>query len=848
MKLATLFLLAAAAQASYVAFEVDAKGHGRHGRFVPNKAEADVAESPKVKPRHGRFVSHLHKHKQKRKARSRKKGRGVRRGQAGLAQIDVREAGAFNESQAAGRGEQDGSGKKPSVQAKYLQGYCPSAGAKVVTFGADHTEEDSEATTTQPPDLAAENAAKNALSQNVCPYRYYVFEVLETVGGSTSWEIAELRLYFSDKKYGRRTFPASEIKAQLVSSTGDERQEACDRSREASKAFDHDSQSAVCAPGSSVKMLLDLGRPIVLTVYTIISTAGGSRQFDPKAWRLWGSSDGSIAPETTMLLSSPQEVSVPSSSWMCDPPWITEGSSNPEECITTTTTTTTLEEITTTTTTTTTTQYSFCAYRYYCFQVHDTNSGENSWSLAEIEFRHENVKVEAALPFNRKNAWFLDGRPAETASVKSAGTEAFQALDGIVSTYAQSDGSYSDPAREISSGRFADGAVGGTGLAAQLCIDFKETYKANHFVMVSTPRGTPPKSWTVRAAHVLTAEPDKWVVVNNRSSDEPIFPLNYAREFIQEERLTCPQPQVMPCEAMQCPLNHFPSDDNCGDYLCKESDEAKCCIKRATCEGFTCADETHSLVKDPSTVHCASDKCGEEDTETCCVRRQPCMDVDCGIRPDGVEKESKLCRYGACTEEDGCCAMPTCSSVHKSCPEGFTFKANHATRTCETGDCPHEECCDPREVCTALVCPNATHADRLDKADRYCLGTKCDAKSDVEECCRPRDLCRSLACPEATHVRKAFADENLCRGVECELTTDGATCCWVKKPRQCPSGLEEGHCNPKTHRGSCYNKPDETSSRRRSGRRRDRTVQCIGPNHYDSFSCPGNVDSKCNYW
>ncbi|OLQ07733.1 hypothetical protein AK812_SmicGene8805 [Symbiodinium microadriaticum] len=119
--------------------------------------------------------------------------------------------------------------------------------------------------------------------------------------------------YFSDKKYGRRTFPASEIKAQLVSSTGDERQEACDRSREASKAFDHDSQFAVCAPGSSVKMLLDLGRPIVLTVYTIISTAGGSRQFDPKAWRLWGSSDGSIAPETTMLLSSPQEVSVPSS-------------------------------------------------------------------------------------------------------------------------------------------------------------------------------------------------------------------------------------------------------------------------------------------------------------------------------------------------------------------------------------------------------------------------------------------------------------------------------------------------------------------------------------------------------
>ncbi|CAE7793957.1 unnamed protein product [Symbiodinium microadriaticum] len=103
-------------------------------------------------------------------------------------------AGAFNESQAAGRGEQDGSDKKPSVQAKYLQGYCPSAGAKVVTFGADHTEEDSEATTTQPPDLAAENAAKNALSQNVCPYRYYATWLLGLSRAALKVAFEELRL------------------------------------------------------------------------------------------------------------------------------------------------------------------------------------------------------------------------------------------------------------------------------------------------------------------------------------------------------------------------------------------------------------------------------------------------------------------------------------------------------------------------------------------------------------------------------------------------------------------------------------------------------------------------------
>mmetsp|Transcript_6551 Transcript_6551/g.15046 ORF Transcript_6551/g.15046 Transcript_6551/m.15046 type:complete len:645 (-) Transcript_6551:144-2078(-) len=637
MKLAAWALLLAASHASPQAWEVASNGQARHGRFIPASALAkdphqkvDTGARPqenglKVRGRHGHFIRHKRHHKHKVRHRKKDQGHGVFAEMAGQVQ-----ASNVNEAKQPAPGD----GGKQSVQVKYVQGYCNSAGAKVVTFSGALAEDDSGGTTTtSAPEIAAENVAKNALSQNVCPYRYYVFEVLETVGGSTSWEIAELRLYYSDKKYGRRTFPASEIRAQLVSGAGDELQEACDRSREAPKAFDHDSESTVCAPGSSVKLLLDLGRPIVLTVYTVISASGDSRQFDPKAWKLWGSSDGSIAPETTMLLSSPQEVSIPSSSWMCDPPWITEGSTNPDECITTTTTTTTVEVITTTTTSTTTRGYSFCAYRYYCLQVHSTNTGDSSWALAEIEFRHESVKVQATIPFTRKNAWFLDGLPAEGASVKSGGTEAFQALDGIVSTFAQSDGGYSDADRGITGGRFAEKSPDGPGLAAQLCIDFKETYKANHFVMVSTPRGSPPKSWTVRAAHVLSEEPSKWVVVNNVSSDEPIFPLNYGREFIHEEHLTCPQPQVMPCTAMQCPLNHLPSEENCADYICKESDEAKCCVKRASCENFRCPDETHSLVKDPSKAYCATDTCGEKDADTCCVQRQPCAEVDCGIRP-----------------------------------------------------------------------------------------------------------------------------------------------------------------------------------------------------------------------
>ncbi|CAJ1327639.1 unnamed protein product, partial [Effrenium voratum] len=130
----------------------------------------------------------------------------------------------------------------------------------------------------------------------------------------------------------------------------------------------------------------------------------------------------------------------------------------------------------------------------------------------------------------------------------------------------------------------------------------RDTFKANHFVMLSTPRaGSPPKSWTVWASHSLDAEPSRWTMVNNRSSPEPIFPQGYGREFLHEERLSCPQPQVMPCEAMECPLNHLPSADNCAGYVCEESDEAKCCIKKATCEGFTCPAETHTLVKEPQT-------------------------------------------------------------------------------------------------------------------------------------------------------------------------------------------------------------------------------------------------------
>mmetsp|Transcript_39958 Transcript_39958/g.95352 ORF Transcript_39958/g.95352 Transcript_39958/m.95352 type:complete len:1262 (-) Transcript_39958:70-3855(-) len=279
---------------------------------------------------------------------------------------------------------------------------------------------------------------------NDCPFRYYVLEVLSTAGNQEAWKIAEVRLYHYNSRGVLKKFPSSEVQADLIEDAAVSA-EGCDNTA-ASGAFDHSIFSGVCSPSPKTKLRLDLGSEVALAKYTLIS-ANGSAAADPKSWRLWGSYDGVTAANMTSVgsafqLSEVQEVSFPTSRWMCDPPW---GIAllNGHHCTTTTTTTMEVKEVATTTSTTKAAILKDrCFYRYYVLQVTQANDVKaNSWQLAEVELRQNGKAL--SLPKSRTTAWFVHGRSARPATVLDDGTEAYNVLDGNLATLAQPDGGFS---------------------------------------------------------------------------------------------------------------------------------------------------------------------------------------------------------------------------------------------------------------------------------------------------------------------------------------------------------------------------------------------------------------------
>ncbi|CAE7692499.1 unnamed protein product, partial [Symbiodinium pilosum] len=301
-------------------------------------------------------------------------------------------------------------------------------------------------TYTTPPYLqgACPSEAEEARDFNDCPFRYYVLEVLTTAGEEAAWKIGELRLYHVNARGRLQKFPSSNVRAELIEDDAETR--GCEASN-ASNAFDLSVLSGLCSPSPMVKLRLDLGKPVAITKYTVISANASFGSFDPASWRLWGSADGKTASDmsslsTAVKLSEVSKAHFPSARWMCDPPWGVPRKRGYQCPATTTSTTTEVEVMTTTTSTTAMVKKDRCFYRYYALQVLQANDDKaTAWQLAEIELRQNGKAL--LLPKSRGAAWFVHGRAARPATILDDGTEAYNVLDGNLATVAQPDGGFS---------------------------------------------------------------------------------------------------------------------------------------------------------------------------------------------------------------------------------------------------------------------------------------------------------------------------------------------------------------------------------------------------------------------
>jgi len=90
-------------------------------------------------------------------------------------------------------------------------------------------------------------------------------------------------------------------------------------------AIDDLLETDVCGDSAAIKLRISFSEPTVVTKYSIVSSSFGSKESDPKRWRLWGNADREVREEMNqtraMLLSSVQEASFTERSWMCDPPF-----------------------------------------------------------------------------------------------------------------------------------------------------------------------------------------------------------------------------------------------------------------------------------------------------------------------------------------------------------------------------------------------------------------------------------------------------------------------------------------------------------------------------------------------
>jgi len=90
-------------------------------------------------------------------------------------------------------------------------------------------------------------------------------------------------------------------------------------------AIDDLLETDVCGDSAAIKLRISFEKPIALTKYTIVSSSYGSKESDPKHWKLWGHSSPEAKEEmhrtSALLLSSVQGASFVGRSWMCDPPF-----------------------------------------------------------------------------------------------------------------------------------------------------------------------------------------------------------------------------------------------------------------------------------------------------------------------------------------------------------------------------------------------------------------------------------------------------------------------------------------------------------------------------------------------
>lgn len=112
-------------------------------------------------------------------------------------------------------------------------------------------------------------------------------------------------------------------------------------------------------------------------------------------------------------------------------------------------------------------------------------------------------------------------------------------------------------------------------------------------------------------------------------------------------------------------------DTMCAGSVCVENEPA-CCVKRATCDTFTCNSETHLPKANASTIYCANDVCtASSDTDTCCNEIPPCSSVANPLELcRGIDSyapyedyHSRRCTGISCIDNDpSCCEwLPPCS-------------------------------------------------------------------------------------------------------------------------------------------------------------------------------------------